>query len=159
MARYNAQLPNEIIKEIEAHERNCKNMFEDMTQEGAKVVYNLVLQNMKSAFASTESLEKGLTFTRAYRTKDGSVNTYVGFYGYDGKPTTKYPKGTPIPLMAMAREYGTYGSNKKTKHNPRNKKGVMPKGEKKNPFFRKSFKKKDIEEAMLKVQERYLGNE
>lgn len=152
MAKYNVQLPNEIVKEIEELEKNCVNMFEDMTQEGAKVVYNLVLQNMRSAFASTDSLEEGLKFTRAYRTRDGSVNTYVGFYGYD-------EDGTPIPLMAMAREYGTYGSNSKTKHKPKNKKGVMPKGEQKKPFFRKSFKKKDIEEAMLKVQERYLGNE
>ena len=138
MAKYNAQLPNEIVKEIEELGKTCVNMFEDMTQEGAKVVYNLVLQNMRSAFASTDSLEEGLKFTRAYRTKDGSVNTYVGFYGYGGKPTTKYPKGTPIPLKAMAREYGTYGGNKKTKHKPRNKKGVMPKGEQKKPFFRKS---------------------
>jgi hypothetical protein len=38
----------------------------------------------------------------------------------------------------MAREYGT------------------SRGEEKKPFFRKSFSKKEIEQAMMEVQDRYI---
>ena len=83
--------------------------------------------------------------TKVYKTpSDDGVNTYVGFFGYDpdSKPTARHPKGTPIPLIAMAREYGT----------SRNGKDV----ERKKPFFRKSFNKNQIEQAMLKVQDKYI---
>ena len=64
---------------------------------------------------------------------------HIGFYGYNtDKKTKKHPNGVPIPLIAMAREYGTSS------------------GEAKKPFFRKSFKKKDIEQAMKQVQDKYI---
>jgi hypothetical protein len=103
-----------------------------MTKAGAEVVYRLVKSNMSSVFKTTKSLEKGLKITKVYKTpSDDGINTHIGFYGYDDD-------GVPIPLKAMAREYGT------------------SRGEAKKPFFRKSFKKKDIEQAMLKVQGKYI---
>ncbi len=130
------ELPNELIGSLKSLSNNANEMMEEMTHAGAVVVFNNIKSNMKKSFKTTESLEKGLKITKAYKTKDDdAINTKVGFYGYDDK-------GVPIPLKALAREYGT------------------SKGEKKKPFMRKSFKTEDtITNAMLKVQERYIRND
>ena len=112
----------------------------EMTKAGAEVVYKLVKSNMSKSFKTTKALEKGLKMTKVYKTPstDG-IGVYIGFYGYDtSKRTKKYPNGVPIPLIANAREYGTSS------------------GEAKKPFFRKSFNKKQVEDAMLKVQGKYI---
>jgi hypothetical protein len=140
MAKFKAELPNDLIKEFEELETNCTDIFGEMVEAGARVVHSNVVKNMKSAFKNTAPLEKGLKVTKVYKTpSDDGVNVHIGFYGYDSEKVTKrHPKGVPIPLMAMAREYGTSS------------------GEKKKPFMRKSFKKKEIEEAMKQVQEKYI---
>ncbi len=138
MARFDVELPTELINVFTELDDNLDKIFGEMTTAGAKVVHKNVLSNMKSAFKTTRSLEKGLKITRVYKTaSDDGINTKVGFYGYDGIPTKKYPQGTPIPLKAMAREYGTPTEAKK-------------------PFFRKSFNKSQIEAEMLKVQDKYI---
>lgn len=143
MARYEAMLPTELIKQFEEIYDNTFEMMGDMTKTGAQVVYNNVKANMNKSFKSVRSLNKGLTITKVYRTpSDDGVNNKVGFYGYDtSKKTKQYPNGVPIPLIALAREYGTSS------------------GENKKPFFRKSFKKTEIEAAMKKVQDKYLPKE
>jgi len=136
MAGFKIELPNELIKNFNDIADNSEKMLGEMTQAGAEVVYKAVKSNMKSSFKDTTSLEKGLKVTKSYRTKsDDGINTKVGFYGYK-------EDGTPIPLIALAREYGT------------------SRGEKKKPFFRKAFKQESaITNAMLKVQERYIKDE
>ena len=142
MAKFNAELPNDLMKVFEELETNAPIMMGEMCKAGATVVYDQVVSGLGKAFKSTESLLKGLKITKVYETpSDDSINVHIGFYGYDGVPTKQYPKGTPIPLEAMAREYGTSS------------------GEKKKPFFRKSFSKKDIEQAMMEVQNRYIKDE
>ena len=133
MAGFNAELPNELIKSFQELEANTEEMLSEMTRAGAEVVYKQVKSNMKSSFKSTESLEKGLKITKSYRTpSDDGINTKVGFYGYD-------EDGIPIPLKALAREYGT------------------SRGEKKKPFFRKAFRQESaITNAMKKAQEKYI---
>ena len=133
MAGFNVELPNELIKSFQELEANTEEMLSDMTRAGAEVVYKQVKSNMKSSFKSTESLEKGLKITKSYRTpSDDGINTKVGFYGYD-------KDGIPIPLKALAREYGT------------------SRGEKKKPFFRKAFRQESaITNAMKKAQEKYI---
>ena len=133
MAGFNVELPNELIKSFQELEANTEEMLSDMTRAGAEVVYKQVKSNMKSSFKSTESLEKGLKITKSYRTpSDDGINTKVGFYGYD-------EDGIPIPLKALAREYGT------------------SRGEKKKPFFRKAFRQESaITKAMKKAQEKYI---
>lgn len=144
MAKFKEELPYELMKVFEDLGANCDEMFGEMCKAGAEVVYNNVLANMSKAFDSTASLEKGLKTTRVYHTpSDDGINVHVGFYGYTAE-------GVPIPLIAMAREYGTYGSN------PKSKGSKDTKGEAKRPFFRKSFKKKDIERAMQDVQDKYI---
>lgn len=142
MAKFNAELPNDLMKVFEELETNSSTMMGEMCKAGATVVYDKVVSGLGKAFKSTESLLKGLKVTKVYETpSDDGINVHIGFYGYDGVPTKKYPKGTPIPLKAMAREYGT------------------SRGEQKKPFLRKSFSKKDIEQAMMEVQKRYIKDE
>lgn len=140
MARFQAEVPNDLIKEFEELETNCTEIFGEMVKAGAETVHKNVQNNMKSVFKSTKSLEKGLKVTKVYKTpSDDGINVHIGFYGYDADKITKqHPKGVPIPLKAMAREYGTSS------------------GERKKPFFRKSFKKKEIESTMKRVQEKYI---
>ena len=136
MAGFSAELPNELIKSFQELENNTEEMLSEMTRAGAEVVYKQVKANMKNSFKSTESLDKGLKITKSYRTpSDDGINTKVGFYGYNDK-------GVPIPLIAMAREFGT------------------SRGEKKNPFFRKAFRQESaITNAMMKAQEKYITHE
>ena len=143
MARFQAELPNDLIKEFEKLGANCSNMMSEMVKAGAETVHNNVQNNMKSVFNTTASLEKGLRVTKVYKTpSDDGINVHIGFYGYDtDKITKQHPKGVPIPLKAMAREYGTSS------------------GERKKPFFRKSFNKKQIESAMEQVQGKYIKGE
>lgn len=41
------------------------------------------------------------------RNDNGFVNVKVGFDGYDDRPTVKYPRGHPIPMLARAVQSGT----------------------------------------------------
>lgn len=132
MAKFQSELPYDLVKVFEDLETNCEDIFGEMCQAGAEVVYNNVKANMGKVFKSTKSLEKGLKITKVYKTpSDDGINVHVGFYGYNDK-------GVPIPLIAQAREYGTSS------------------GEEKKPFFRKSFKKKEIEQAMQRVQDKHI---
>ena len=140
MAKFEAELPNDLMKEFEDLETNAEIMMGEMCQSGAEVVHSKVVANLGRSFESTSSLVKGLKKTRVYKTPtDDGINVHIGFYGYDTSKRTKaHPNGVPIPLIAMAREYGTSS------------------GEKKKPFLRKSFQKGAIEQAMMEVQERYI---
>ena len=132
MARFDSELPRELLKQFEDLDTNCEDIFGEMVQAGGEVVLSLVKANMGKVFKSTDSLYQGLKKTRVYKTpSDDGINVHIGFYGYNDK-------GVPIPLIANAREYGT------------------SRGEAKKPFFRKSFKKKDIESAILRVQKKYI---
>ena len=143
MAKFKAELPNDLMKVFEDLETNTPQMMGEMCRAGAEVVYKKVVSGIGKVFASTESLLKGLKITKVYNTpSDDGINVHVGFYGYDKDKVTKaHPKGVPIPLIAMAREYGTSS------------------GEQKKPFFRKAFSKKEIEQAMMEVQDRYIKGE
>ena len=142
MAKFNAELPNDLMKVFEDLETDAPIMMGEMCQAGAKVVYDKIVAGLGKAFSRTSTLLMGLKVTKVYQTpSDDGINVHIGFYGYDHNPTKDYPNGKPIPLIAMAREYGTSS------------------GEKKKPFFRKSFSKKEIEQAMMEVQNRYIKDE
>lgn len=140
MAKFNTELPLELMNEIERLSQNSEQMMNEMVEAAANEVYSEVDDNLSKAFKTTDSLRRGLRITKVYRVAgDDSVNIKIAFYGYDPtKRTRRYPQGVPIPLIAMAREYGTSS------------------GEKKKPFFRKAFKRKKIEDAMQRVQDRYI---
>ena len=129
-----------MIKTFDELETNVPIMMGKMCKAGATVVYNKVVKNLGKAFKRTNTLKKGLKVTKVYKTStDDAINVHIGFYGYNAdKITNRHPKGVPIPLIAMAREYGTSS------------------GEEAKPFLRKSFAKKDIEAAMKAVQDEYI---
>lgn len=150
MARFQMELPTELINQFKALSDNSERMIEEMTKEGANVVYNNVLNNMQGSFKDADKLRPYLKITRTYKTpSDDGINTKVGFYGYykDKTFTVRNKKngniysyvGVPVPLIVRAREYGSSS------------------GEAKKPFFRKSFNKSQIESAMLEVQKRYIN--
>lgn len=152
MARFNAELPLELMKQFEKLSNDSEKMVKEMTAEGAKVAYENIKSNMKRAFKDSSSLEPYLKITKSYRLSDGRISTKVAFYGYkkvaggytlskktkSGKRKSYHSEGVPVPLIVAAREYGT------------------SRGEAKKPFIRPAFKKAEIKTAMLKVQDKYL---
>lgn len=137
MASFKAELPNELIKQFEELEVNTEDMLGNMTKAGARVVYQNVLGNLPKSLRNSNII-KCLKITRTYKaTSDDSINTKVSFYGYF---KNKRGKITPAPLVANVFEHGTSTVVKQ-------------------PFMRKSFKKSEIEQAMLKEQEKYIPKE
>ena len=140
MAKFNAELPNDLIKQFdELANGGAEKMMSEMVDAGADVVEQNVRANMKKSFEDTSRLEKCLVKTKAYKSpSDDGIGEKVAFYGYF---VNEQGKTVPAPLVAMAREYGT------------------SKGERKKPFIRNAFKKGEITEAMLKVQGKYIKDE
>ena len=136
MARFKAELPNDLIKQFESLDKNTQKMLEEMTEAGAKVV----LSNIKSSVPSSwyaSGIMKCLKVTRPYKTpSDDGVNTKVAFYGYF---INRNKERIPAPLVANVTEYGRSNS-------------PYPK----KPFLRRSFKKAQIEKAMQAVQDKYI---
>ena len=136
MAKFKAELPNDIIKEFEKVEKNTDKMLKEMTEAGAKVV----LSNIKSSVPASwygSNIMKCLKVTKTYKTpSDDGVNTKVAFYGYF---INRNKERIPAPLVANVTEYGRSNS-------------PYPK----KPFMRRSFKKAQIEKAMQAVQDKYI---
>lgn len=137
MARFELELPHYIIEQMQKVESNMDEIFGEMTQAGAKVVMENVKANVPDGIRDSEMM-RCLLMTEVYKTpSDDGINTKVAFYGYF---TNKNGKKTPAPLVANVYEYGRSNA-------------PFPK----QPFMRKSFRKKQIEEAMLKAQRKASG--
>lgn len=137
MARFNEELPNDLIKMFQNLDENSEKIMGEMTKAGAQKVYNNILSNVPTSFIGS-NIMKCLKITKVYKTpSDDGINTKVGFYGY-----FKNKRGveTPAPLVANVFEYGTSKQKKK-------------------PFLRKSFRKSEIEAEMKRVQDKYLPKE
>ena len=137
MAKFEMQLPTEIMKDFEKVYNNSDKIFGEMTKAGAEVVNSNIRANVPKAIRNSKMMDC-LKITKVYKTpSDDGINTKVGFYGYfvneDGKTV-------PAPLVANVFEYGRSNA-------------PFPK----QPFMRKSFKKGDIEKAMLKAQKQASG--
>ena len=137
MAKFELQLPNEIIKDFQKIYNNTDQIFGEMTKAGAEVVEKNIIANVPPSIRNSKMMDC-LKVTKVYKTpSDDGINTKVGFYGYFQNENGKL---TPAPLVANVFEYGR--SNL-----------PFPK----QPFMRKSFKKKEIEDAMLKAQRKASG--
>lgn len=137
MAKFNLELPSDLIKEFEKLGINTEKMMGEMTEVGAKLVYKKVLKNIPKSFKES-NIMKCFKITRTYKTKsDDGINTKIAFYGY-----FKNKRGIeePAPLVANVFEHGTSTV-------------------KKQPFMRKSFNKSEIETEIKKVEEKYLPKE
>lgn len=136
MARFNAELPNDLIKTFDKLDKDTTKMLEEMTEAGARVVYENIKASVPHTWYSS-NIMKCLKVTKPYKTpSDDGVNTKVAFYGYF---INKNGKKTPAPLVANVTEYGRSNT-------------PYPK----KPFLRRSFKKAQIEKAMLAIQDKYI---
>lgn len=137
MAKFQLELPTEIIKDIQNIYDNADEIFGEMTKAGAEVVNHNIQSNAPQAIKQSPMMAC-LKTTKVYKTpSDDGINTKVGFYGYF---INENGERVPAPLVANVFEYGR--SNAPFK---------------KHPFLRKSFNKGDIEAAMLKAQKKASG--
>lgn len=139
MAKFQAELPTDLIKTFEMIGVNAQKMLAEMTRAGAEVVYVNVLAEVPEAFKDSDILSC-LRISREYVTpSDDGINTKVAFYGYF---VNKRGEWTPAELVCNVFENGR-STEDFTKH----------------PFMRKAFRKDQIEAAMLKVQNKYIPEE
>ena len=141
MAKFKNELPNDLLQIFNNLNVNTEKMLGEMTKAGAEKVYSNVEKNVPSSFKDSDIM-RCLEITKTYKTPtDGGINTKVGFFNYFYTKPDKNGKvrKVPAPLVANVTEYG-------------NSKGNVPK----RPFFRKSFNKRQIENVMMKVQDKYI---
>lgn len=135
MARFELQLPEGLMKDFQKLHNDADKIFGAMTEAGADVVMANVKNNVPASFRGS-NIMSCLRKTRVYRTPtDDGINTKVGFYGYF---VNRDGKREPAPLVVNVFEYGSSKFPKK-------------------PFFRKSFRKDQIEKAMLETQKKLSG--
>lgn len=137
MARYRLELPTELMQTFKNLDANTEKMLGEMCQAGAEVVKETTWMNMPRGLRDAISVNDNLITSRVYKTpSDDGINCQCMIVGYfineDGERT-------PAPLVANMFEYGS-ALRKYPKH----------------PFFRKSFRKAQIERAMLEVQKKYI---
>lgn len=139
MAHFNAELPTDLIKQFETLYNSTEAMIAEMVTAGAAVAADNIRHNMPESLRRVVTPEM-LKQTRVYKTPtDGGRNCGVFLAGYF---VNSKGKKTPVELVANMHEYGS-----SSREYP------------KKPFMRKAFKKQDIENAMLKAQEKYIKGE
>lgn len=137
MAMFQMDLPNDVIKEFETIYKDCDEILGAMTQAGAQTALANVRANAPASFRNS-GIMNCLKITKVYKTpSDDGINSKVGFFGYF---VNEEGRRVPAPLVANVFEYGRSTSK-------------FPK----QPFFRKSFRKDQIEAAMLKAQKDKSG--
>lgn len=137
MAKFQIELPTEIMRDIKRIHDNADEIFGEMTKAGAEAVEKNIQASLPDGIRKSNMM-KCLRTTRTYKTpSDDGINTKVGFFGYFEDENGRVK---PAPLVANIFEYGRSGS-------------PFPK----HPFLRKSFKKGEIEAVMLKVQKEKSG--
>lgn len=136
MARFDSVLPDELIKQFESLEINTEKMLGEMVQAGAEIARRNVEAKMPKAFRESLGSDNIIT-SRVYKTpSDDGINCQAMIVGYF---TNRNGETVPAPLVANVFEYGRSNS-------------PFPK----QPFFRQSFNKGEIEKEMLKIQEKYI---
>ena len=149
MAKFELEIPKEILDQMNTIYNKCDEIFGGITKAGAEVV----VKNVK-AKAPLPEIANSVKTSVVYKTpSDGAINTKVYFSGYipfKGNRMTfsryahgeryETDKGVPIPFLVNMYEYGRKSS-------------PFPK----RPFFRSSFKAKEIEKAMLEAQTKLSG--
>lgn len=136
MAKFTGDLPTELIKQFETLELNTEKMLGEMVETGAEVARQNIEAKMPRALREALGSDN-IVISRVYKTpSDDGINCQAMIVGYF---TNKNGEKIPAPLVANVFEYGRSNS-------------PFPK----QPFFRQSFNKGQIEKAMLRVQEKYI---
>lgn len=135
MARFEMELPTDVMEEIQRIYDNADEIFGGMTKAGAEVALENVKMNVPAGWKGSQIMNN-IKLTRTYKTpSDDGINTKVIISGYF---INKNGVKTPAPLVANVFEYGSTKFTKK-------------------PFFRKSFRKSQIDQAMRDAQKRLSG--
>lgn len=136
MAKFTGSLPTELIKQFETLELNTEKMLGEMVETGAEVARQNIEAKMPRALREALGSDN-IIVSRVYKTpSDDGINCQAMIVGYF---TNRNGERIPAPLVANVFEYGRSNS-------------PYPK----QPFFRQSFNKRQIEKAMLRVQEKYI---
>lgn len=136
MAKFRMELPTELMQVFQNLDKNSEKMIGEMCEAGAEVVKQTMEANMPDSLFYGLGANNIVT-SRIYKTpSDGGINCQAMVVGYF---TNKNGKKTPAPLVANMFEYGS-----RQREYP------------KHPFLRKSFRKAQIEKAMLDVQKKYI---
>lgn len=151
MAKFQAELPTEVIKDMNTLAKDLESILSGMTKAGAEYVAGKV-----KATVPHPDLANHVKVSRSYKTpSDGGINTKVYFSGYIPfkPPRTTFSrrgkaggsvyvtkKGIPAEFLANVYEHGRSNA-------------PFPK----KPFFRKAFKDATIEEVMLEEQRKLSG--
>lgn len=131
MAKFLAKMPTELIKEISKLEKDTEKICGGMVKASAQVVYEKVLNNLPPSLKKS-NFKNCVFISKVYKTpSDGAINVKVMADGYF---INHLGTRTPAPLIANLFEYGRH-DHKYPKH----------------PFFRKSFKKKEITDAFYRA--------
>lgn len=151
MAKFDMQLPKDLMSELKKIDANADYIFGEMTKAGAEVTLEAVKAN------APDILKPFAKLTRVYKTpSNGGINTKVIFTGYipfsdpnreafirrgrGGGKVYSTGKGVPADFLAILYEYGRSNA-------------PFPK----RPFFRRSFNDAKIEKAMLERQKTASG--
>lgn len=150
MAKFDMQLPKDLMSDLRKLDTNADKIFGDMTKAGAEVALSAVRST------APDILKPYAKLTRTYKTpSDDGINTKVIFSGYlpfSGKRTEflrrgrgggkvySTSKGVPADFLAIMYEYGRSNA-------------PFPK----KPFFRRSFNEAKINKAMLDAQKTASG--
>lgn len=150
MAKFDMQLPKDLMSDLRKLDTNADKIFGDMTKAGAEVALSAVRST------APDILKPYAKLTRTYKTpSDDGINTKVIFSGYlpfSGKRTDflrrgrgggkvySTSKGVPADFLAIMYEYGRPNA-------------PFPK----KPFFRRSFNEAKINKAMLDAQKTASG--
>lgn len=124
MAKFECPGVQEYIRQIEALKKDSTGFIKRAVYEGGGVVAKAIadaidaLPSGSSAYVANGGVIKGITDIQREGLRDGLglakmtnengyINTKVGFDGYNGYITRKYPNGQPNALIARALESGT----------------------------------------------------
>ena len=137
MAKYKLELPTELMQYFKYLDQNTEKMLGEMCQADAEIVKEQAWMNMPQGLKKAVVDGNNLITSRIYKTpSDDGINCQCMIVGYF---TNENGQRTPAPLVANMFEYGS-SQRKYPKH----------------PFFRKAFRKAQIEKAMLNVQKKYI---
>lgn len=147
MAKFEMEIPADMIKAFERLNGETKSMMGEMTKAGAEQVMEEIKANVPESFRDSDIM-RCLHLSKVYETpSDGGINTKVAFWGYfkPKKPVGRAwieSRGTDKMAAELVVNVFEHGRSSST----------FPK----HPFVRKSFKKKQIIEAMRKKRNEWL---
>lgn len=161
MATFTAELPTDILKDVNFIETNAIDIFKGTTKAGAEVAAENMRTRVNHAFRSNvaQKINSKLRITKSYETRKREITTAARYYGYiprENGSTVKikgkygYP-GVPVPLLLALKDEGRSVSYTM----PASLRGYWTRT--KYPIIRPAFADGRIEEAMLKAQKELSG--